>query len=92
MEDRGLNSDGDVKSLRARAVTANLPIKEITPNVIPGYVGKPKGALQIAAERGFIDIDGILTNGNKYSMNGTSFKDPATKVVTIDKTTRFLEF
>jgi len=41
-------------------------LKEITGKVKPGYVGKPKGAAQIAAERGFISLDGLLENGKKY--------------------------
>ena len=58
LEDRGLNSDGDVRTLRAQTVAAKIPLKDITSHVLPGYVGKPKEALQIAAEREFVDLDG----------------------------------
>ena len=58
--------------------------------VVPGYVGKPKGASQIACERGFIDLNGKLPNGRKMTMNGSSVKDGVTGVVTIDKTTSVL--
>ena len=87
LKDAGLNSDGNAKALKIRAVEANIPIEVTTPKVIPGYVGKAKGAAQIAAERGFIGLDGLLSNGKKYSMNGTSTKDPVTKVVTMNRDT-----
>ena len=87
LEELGLNSDGNVKTLKARATEAGLPLTETTSKIIPGYVGKPKGAAQIAAERGFINLDGKLHNGKKYSMHGASTKDPITKVVTLDKET-----
>ena len=44
LEKNGLNSDGLVAVLRARATLANIPITETKGEVIAGYVGKPKGA------------------------------------------------
>ena len=58
MEEKGLNTDGKVEQLKQRATEANIPISETTGKLIPGYIGKAKGALQIAAERGFISLDG----------------------------------
>ena len=81
----GLNSDGDVELLRKQAEEANILIKEITPKLIPGYIGKAKGAAKITAERGFIGLDELLSDGRKDSMNANSTKDPLTKVITMDK-------
>ena len=83
----GLNSDGDVKSLRKQLEEANIPIKETTPKLIPEYVGKAKRAAQITAERGCMELDGLLPNVKKYSMNGNSIKYPLTKFITMDKAT-----
>ena len=90
LEEANLNSDGKVDALRKRAADANIAIKETTGKIIPGYVGKPKGAAQIACERGFIDLSGNMVNGKKYSMNGKSMKDEVTGVVTIDTTTSII--
>ena len=55
LEEKGLNSDGNVEQIRGRALLANIPIQEIKGRIIEGYVGKPKGATQILFERGFVD-------------------------------------
>jgi len=72
----GLNSNGSVKSLRKRAEEASIPIKQTTQKLILEYVGKAKGAVQVTAERGFIGLDGLLTNRRKYSINRNSITDP----------------
>ena len=87
LEEKGLNTDGKVGQLKQRATEANIPFSQTTGKTIPGYIGKAKGALQIAAERGFISLDGKLADGKKASMRGTSKKDLQTGVVTVDKTT-----
>ena len=87
LEDKGLNTDGKVAQLKHRAIEADIPITETTGKLIPGYIGKPKGALQIAAERGFIDLDGKFANGKKATMHGISKKDTRTGVKSTDKTT-----
>ena len=46
---------------------------------IDGYVGKPKGALQIACERGFVGLDGKLVNGKQATLDGGYTIDPVTK-------------
>ena len=82
-----MNSDDNVAQLRAQAQQANIPITETMSIVVPGYIGKLKGAAQIACERGFIDLNGNLSNGRKMLMGGSSVKDAVTDVVTIDKAT-----
>lgn len=79
MYTHGLNCDGGVESLQKQAQEANISLKETTVKVKHGYVGKPKGAAQIAAETGFIGLDGSLFIGRNYSMNVTSIKDPVRK-------------
>ena len=83
---RNINSDGLVEDLRKRAEEAIIPISETSGKVIEGYVGKPKGALQIACEREFCDLSGNDENGIKLTLHGASRKDPITDVVTVDKT------
>ena len=62
LEDKGLNSDDDVKTLIFRATEANITISRTSGKVISGYIGKPKGAAQITAEQGFNRLDGTLAN------------------------------
>ena len=90
LEDKGLNSAGRAADLRERARQADIPITESSVKVIPGYINKPKGALQIAFERGFLDKDGKLYNGKKASLTGTKSKNPVTGVVEVDKETSIL--
>eukprot|EP00555_Chaetoceros_dichaeta_P003542 CAMPEP_0198253148 /NCGR_PEP_ID=MMETSP1447-20131203/3605_1 /TAXON_ID=420782 /ORGANISM="Chaetoceros dichaeta, Strain CCMP1751" /LENGTH=91 /DNA_ID=CAMNT_0043938691 /DNA_START=117 /DNA_END=392 /DNA_ORIENTATION=+ len=57
------------------------PLEETISKISPGYVGKPKGAAQVACKRGFIDLDGKLPSGDKRTLNGTSVKDGLINVV-----------
>ena len=56
----GYNTDFNIKILRQRATEVNVPLYETKSKIIPGYVGNPKGAAQIACTRGFINTDGML--------------------------------
>jgi hypothetical protein len=47
--------------------------------LIPGFVGKPKGVLQIAYERGFIDANKKNAGGKIVSWEGSIIKDTSTK-------------
>ena len=78
LEEKGLNTDGKVDQLRQRVTNVNIPLTETKGEVIPGYIGKPKGAQQIACERGLFLPTGLLPNGKKVSMNGKSLKHPIT--------------
>ena len=60
---------------------------ETAQKIVQGYVGKAKGASQIVCERGFVDLEGKLSNGAKFTMQGTSSKDLLTGVVTRNKET-----
>ena len=40
----GYNTDGNVKVLKQRATEANVSLYDTKSKIIPGYVGKPKGA------------------------------------------------
>lgn len=57
--------------------------------VIPGYIGKSKGALQVAAERGYLDIEGKLLDGENLSLHQT-LKNSITGVVSVNRTTSIL--
>jgi hypothetical protein len=62
----GLESTGKADALKNRCRNANLPLKRKIPNLKQGYIGRVKGAKQIAFERGFFDesckIDGVLVS------------------------------
>lgn len=90
LEEKGLNTDGKVTQLRQQATDANIPISVTASKIIPGYIGKAKGSHQIAAEQGFISLDGKLANGRKCTMYGTPNKDPQTEIVSVDKATSIL--
>ena len=88
LENNGQSSDSNIDVLRARATQANLQTTRLRDKkIIPGYVGKPKGALQIACERGFITPDGLLPDKRKASLRGTVTTDPVTGVKTTDRST-----
>jgi hypothetical protein len=58
---------GTVKELQKQAKDLNLPTKYSYEQILPGWVGKPKGSLQILDERGWIDPDDL----SSYTENGT---------------------
>lgn len=68
-----------MKQLQAKVVEVNISTSDTITKITPRYVGVPNGALQLACERNFIDINGLL--------NGIEIKDPVTWVKTIDKET-----
>ena len=55
LEKNELNSDGDRSKLLDRCIAASIPTIKRIQKERPGYVGNPKGAMQIAFERGFCD-------------------------------------
>ena len=67
--------------LVTRCIQANLPVESVSRKVKPGYIGKQKGAIQIAFERGFFDSS-LKLNGLNITMQGTLLVDG-----TRDKTT-----
>ena len=73
--------------LRTRVQEANIPLTETNMKCIEGYVNKPKGAAQIACKRGFINLEGNLPKGTKFSMNGKPLTDELTGVTSLDKNT-----
>ena len=58
--------------------------------MIPGYINSPKGALQIACERGLISMDGKVENGEKATLSVTKSKYPVIGVIEVDKETSVL--
>jgi len=63
LELKGFNGNGSSADLIERAEEANISLTETKQKIVDGYVGKPKGAAQIACERGFLDDKGKLPNG-----------------------------
>mmetsp|Transcript_46844 Transcript_46844/g.56680 ORF Transcript_46844/g.56680 Transcript_46844/m.56680 type:complete len:227 (+) Transcript_46844:16-696(+) len=61
-----LNSDGLKEKLVERCIAAGIATKKTVQIEEEGYVGKAKGALQVAYERGFCDANQML-NGVKVS-------------------------
>ena len=55
LERNGLNADGDKKRLLDRCQAAGIATDKRVEKIKEGYVGKQKGAFQIAFEHGFCD-------------------------------------
>ena len=66
--------DGKVSQLKQESAKLNIPLSVITSKVIPGYLGSPKGVLQVATKQGFVALDGKLANGGKVRCIGCQMK------------------
>jgi hypothetical protein len=77
LEAGGYNSKGRVDDLKARCRGAGIPLEKLVDKTIPGYVGKPKGALDIAYELGWIDASKRNEEGRIVSWNGAILRDAA---------------
>ena len=64
----GVSAKGSKDELQALCKNKNVPIEEEIAGVEEGWVGKPKGMLQILWERGFIDPE--KTNKADYTLSG----------------------
>jgi hypothetical protein len=71
---KGLESTGKSDALKERCTNANLPLKRKVPNLKQGYIGRMKGAKQIAFERGFFDAS-CKMDGVEVSWEGDLIKD-----------------
>ena len=87
LEATGFNGEGKVDVLRTRTQEANIPLTETNMKYVEGYVNKPKGVAQIACKREFVNLEGNLPNGTKFSMNGKPLTDELTGVTSLDKST-----
>ena len=72
---------GTKKELQDLCKSLNISISVTEPDILEGWVGKPKGALQLLFEHGWIDLDNIKmytakgkpvdsssSDGNEYSI------------------------
>jgi hypothetical protein len=71
----GINSKGNVPILKERCRQARISLEKNLDKLIPGFVGKPKGALQISYERGLIDANKKNAGGKIASWEGSIIKD-----------------
>ncbi len=69
LADKGLAANGLMSDLQERAKNFNLPVEKEVDQIEEGWVGKPKGMLQVLWERGFIDP---AKGWNDYTLNGKS--------------------
>ena len=94
LEANGLNADGDRKQLLEQCEAAGIAVKKLLPKMIAGYVGKQKGAFQIAFKRGFCD-EQLCLEGEKISLHGKekeTFTDKLfSKSMTVDEIKKMLE-
>ena len=77
------NSKGNLKQLQTQVRALDLPIKFTYEKTITGWVGKPKGSLQILYKRGWIDPDKLsdYTEKGKMSEMGVLRKDKSLKIL-----------
>ena len=68
---------GSKKELQDLCKSLNITISVTEPDILEGWVGKPKGALQLLFERGWIDPDNIkmYTAKGKAAVAGSSSSD-----------------
>ncbi len=66
LADKGLAANGLMSDLQERAKNFNLPVEKEVDQIEEGWVGKPKGMLQVLWERGFIDP---AKGWNDYTLN-----------------------
>jgi hypothetical protein len=72
LRDQGVvNPKGTAKKLADQCVMLGLATTKSVKVIKEGWVGKPKGALQILYERGFIDKNNVA----KYTMSGKKGED-----------------
>ena len=64
--DPNMDPKGNLKKLQDLCVAKDIPIKYNEKKIIEGWVGKPKGSLQLLYERGYIDP----TNWKDYTNSG----------------------
>ena len=64
---QNIPTNGRLKNIQQRCLANNIPIKYQRRNIVHGWMGKPKGALQILYERGFIDPEKEISY---YTMEG----------------------
>jgi hypothetical protein len=57
LDTAGIKSKGNIPVLKERCRQAGISLEKNLDKLIPGFAGKPKGALQILYERGFIDAN-----------------------------------
>ena len=62
MEGKSLYGNKTVKTLKQQATDVDLLWIETSKKIKARYVGKSKGAAQIATKRGFVHLDGTLQN------------------------------
>ena len=79
--------DGKVSQLKQESAKLNIPLSVITSKVIPGYLGSPKGVLQVATKQGFVALDGKLANGGEGTMHRMSNEDTVTGIISVERTT-----
>jgi hypothetical protein len=70
-----INSNGNLPVLKERCRQAGISLEKKLDKLIPGVAGKPKGALQISYERGFIDANKKNAGGKIVSWEGSIIKD-----------------
>jgi len=70
LQQKGLTMKGQLVNLQRAATAQGIALEEEVTKVVKGWVGKPKGLLQVLWERGFVDP--TITNPYKhYTINGT---------------------
>jgi hypothetical protein len=75
LEAADINSKGNIPVLKECCGQADIPLTKTLDRLTPGYVGKPKAALQIAYKRGFINANKKNADGKIVSWEETIVKD-----------------
>ena len=87
-DEKQIEAKGNLKKIQQLARNNNIPLQHDVPVILEGWVGKPKGMLQILYERGFLDptkINSYTLQGKKdeygHTVKGTSHKEMMSSLV-----------
>ena len=81
-------AQGNLKKIQEIARNSDVPIEHDKPIIEEGWVGKPKGMMQLLYKRGFLDstkLDSYTLNGKKdkygHTIPNTSLKEMMNSLV-----------
>jgi hypothetical protein len=60
LQAKGVSATGNIKSITRLCQLSDLPIEEFIPEMVQGWLGKPKGMLQVLWVCGFIDVTNLI--------------------------------
>ena len=99
LAEKDIIAQGNLKKIQEIARNSDVPIDHDKPIIEEGWVGKPKGMMQLLYERGFLDstkLDSYTLNGKKdeygNTIPNTSLKEMMNSLVDISEEETLLQY